>query len=123
MKKKGTDTQKTDELVRKLQASLLGNKRQDRKPEQDADDAEFQAKIAGMLQNMSKDAAAEDRKPQAEQPKKKAKAKPAKAKPEPTATATTAKSAAQPTPQPQPSPSRRHPRRRPKNTFPRHSVA
>ena len=102
MKKKGTDTQKTDELVRKLQASLLGNKRQDRKPEQDADDAEFQAKIAGMLQNMSKEAAAEDRKPQAEQPKKKAKAKPAKAKPEPTATATTAKSAAQPTPQPQP---------------------
>lgn len=52
MKKKGTDAQKTNELVQKLQASLLAGKRE-KKAEQDADDAEFQAKIAGMLKNVT----------------------------------------------------------------------
>ena len=52
VKKKGSDAQKTSELVQKLQASMLAEKRE-KKAEQDADDAEFQAKIAGMLKNVT----------------------------------------------------------------------
>ena len=51
MKKNGQNAQKTDDLLRKLQASLLAEKRQGKQERADADDLAFQEKIAGMLRN------------------------------------------------------------------------
>lgn len=61
MKKKRQDAQKTNELLRKLQASLLNEKRREKKPEEDAEDAEFQEKIAGMLQSITDGSKAPDK--------------------------------------------------------------
>ena len=58
--KKKQDTQKTNELLRKLQASLVGERRQEKQTPQDADDAAFQAKLEEMLKSVT--AAPEDAK-------------------------------------------------------------
>lgn len=56
MKKKGTDPQKTDELLQKLQASLLSKHRESHEAP-DADDAAFQEKIADLLRGVTTDSA------------------------------------------------------------------
>lgn len=52
MKKKSSDARKTSELLQKLQASVLSEKRQERATAEDADDRAFQEKIAGMLKGL-----------------------------------------------------------------------
>lgn len=52
MKKKSSDVRKTSELLQKLQASVLSEKRQEPPSAKDADDLAFQEKIADMLKGL-----------------------------------------------------------------------